>query len=440
VGSPPLVGALPLALLLVAGCRSSEPRAAAAQGVGTGAATARPIEFLTWWGPIGQSDPVQVLISEHAKRFPDDFIITAKTLMSGRAKKTIKTRLMSGDPPDVIQSNAGYDIRQWVSLNGVDDRDTKLMPLDDSVSDLGSWWTAIPPKLLDYLTYQGKLYGVPATVHRVNALFYNKRVLAAHGLAPPKTVADLRAAGRKLHAAGIPLFSIGTKEPWQLGYFVFEGLLIAREGSDFYRSYFAGAEQPDDPRIVKTLQEGLELLGYSNASWGTDLTFVQAGEILAQGKAALGVDGDWMAVYYAPEGLTDDSPIGESAFPGSEKTFVFTSDMFSIPAGAKNADGAKRLISTIGSVDAQRSLSKVKGCLSPRMDVNDAGASAIQREKVELLRRGDLVLALSGIVPQQFHDDVNWALLDMIKQNNIEPALQALRSRYRLLLGVRAAK
>jgi len=434
-----LAGAL-LGDLALAGCRDAPAsQVAPSPSVEASASITRPIELLTWWGPIGQSDPVGALIALHAKRFPGDFVISAKTLMSGRAKKTIKARMLAGDPPDVIQSNAGYDIRQWVSVNGVDDRDSRLVPLDETLPEVSALWTTIPPKLLDFLTYQGKLYGVPATVHRVNAIFYNKSVLAAHGLQPPRTVADLKAAGRKLRAAGIPLFAVGAKEPWPLGYFVFEGLLIAREGPEFYRSYFAGAEQPDDPRIVKTLQEAIELLRYKNADW-TRLTFVQASALVAQGKAAISVDGDWTSVFYAPDGLTDAHPIGEAAFPGSEETFVFTSDMFSLPTGAKNGAGAKRFLSTIGSIEAQRILSRVKGCLSPRIDVNEAGTTAIQKQKAELLRRGDLALALSGIAPSQFQDDVEWALVDMLKQGNVEPAVQALRSRYHLLLGARAAK
>jgi hypothetical protein len=91
------------------------------------------------------------------------------------------------------------------------------------------------------------------------------------------------------------------------------------------------------------------------------------------------------------------------------------------------------------SAETQRVLAKVKGCFSPRTDMN-VGTTAIQRQKAELLRRGDLALALSGIVPKQFHDDVNWALIDMVKQRNVQPALQALRSRYHLLLGDDKAK
>jgi glucose/mannose transport system substrate-binding protein len=416
-----------------AGCRPSDSNAPAASGAVSGAPAGRPIEVLTWWGPLGQSDPVHTLVTEHAKRYPDDYVINAKTHLSGRARSTIRTRMMSGDPPDVFQCNVGYDMRQWVSPNGVDDRDSMLAPLDESFPSL---WTAVPTKLLDYVSFQGRLYGVPATVHRVNAMFYNRAVLSAHGLEPPASIASLKAAGRKLRDAGVPLFAISGKEPWQLGHFLFEGLLISREGPEFYRSYFSGAEQPDDPRMVKTLEEGLELLQYANANW-QDLTFLQGGEMVTKGKAAITIDGDWMSVYFGPDGLTDSTAVGEAAFPGSEKTFVFTSDLFSVPVSAKNPAGAKRFLTTITSPDVQRVLAKVKGCLSPRTDVNDAGVTAIQREKADLLRRGDLVLALSGLVPKQFHDDVNWALIEMAKQRNVEPALQALRSRYHLLLGAK---
>ncbi len=425
-------GVLALALLLGAGCQSSDSPTPAASGPVTGAAlSGRPIELLSWWGPLGQSDPLRALITEHAKRFPEDYVINAKTHLSGRARDTLKARMTSGDPPDVFQCNVGYDMRQWVSVNGLDDHDSMLARLDEVFPSL---WTTVPSKLLDYISYQGKLYGVPATVHRLNAIFYNKAVLATHGLQPPLTVADLKAAGRKLRAAGVPLFAIDGKEPWQIGHFVFEGLLIAREGADFYRSYFGGAERADDPRVVKTLEEGLELLGYANPDW-QDLSYLEASDRLVQGKAAISVGGDWISVYYAPDGITDSSAIGEAAFPGTEQTFVFTADLFSLPVKAKNPAGAKRFLSTVISPEAQRVLSKVKGCFSPRNDLNDAGSTAIQRQKAELLRHGDLALALSGLVPKEFHDDVNWALIDMLKRRNIEPALQALRSHYHLLLG-----
>ncbi len=420
-----------LALLLAAGCRPADSSAPSPAVSAIEEPVAGTIELVTWWGRLGQSEPVRALITEHAKRYPHDYLINATTRISGRVRETIRNRMMSGDPPDVFQCNVGYDMRQWVSVNGLDDHDSKLVPLDDSFSSL---WTVVAPKLLDYIAYQGKLYGVPATVHRVNATFYNKALLAANGLTPPASVAELKAAGRKLRAAGIPLFAMSGKEPWQLGHFVFEGLLVAREGPDFYRRYLGGGERPDDPRIVKTLEEALELLQYANSDW-QELTFLEAADMVVQGKAAMSVDGDWMTVYFAKDGLSASSPIAEGAFPGSEETFVFTADLFSLPVRAKNAAGAKRLLSTIVSPETQRVLSRVKGSISPRTDFNDAGLTAIQQQKVQLLRRGNLALALSGIVPTQFHDDVNWALLDMAKRRNIKPALDTLRSRYHLLLG-----
>ena len=34
--------------------------------------------------------------------------------------------------------------------------------------------------------FNGKIYAVPLNIHRLNMLFFNRRVFAEHGLEPPK--------------------------------------------------------------------------------------------------------------------------------------------------------------------------------------------------------------------------------------------------------------
>ncbi len=425
-------------LLLALGC--DRPRAVAgpdlpATADGTREA-ARPIELLTWWGPVGQSNPTEALIAVHRSMYPRDVIVNAKTIFASEARRTTRMQLESGDPPDVFQSTIGKDHMQWVLTNGVDDRAAKIRAIDGLIDDVPSWRKVIPPWLLGKMSFAGKLYGVPATVHRVNAVFYNKDVLRQNGLAVPSSIEDLEGAGEKLRAAGIPLFAIGSREPW-LAHVVFEDLLVAREGPQFYESYFRGKELVDDPRIVETLRAALRLLRYRGAELApvdpTRLTWIEAAQQVAKGEAAATVTGDWAEVLFAPDGLGEGDAVVEAAFPGTEETLVATVDTFSIPVAAKNLEGAKRLIATIGSEQGQRILSKVKGGLSPRSDVSATLPGAMKRKKFELLREGRMVLGLSALLPPRFRDDVNWALLEMVKQDDIEPVMQTLRSRYRLL-------
>jgi glucose/mannose transport system substrate-binding protein len=371
----------------------------------------------------------------HAQRFPRDFIINAKTGHVGRAHRTTRMRFQNGEPMDVLQSIIGHDLMQWVLPDGVDDRDALMVPLDDVMADdVADWRRVMPPEVLPYVSYRGKMYGVPATVHRVNTVYYNRRLLMAHGLEPPRSVAELRAVGDVLRAHGTPLFALDAKEPWPLGHLVFEGLLIAREGPEFYGRYFTGKERPDDPRIIATLEEGLALLGYGDPK-NAQLSEPQGADLVAKGEAAAIVTGDWVGVYFNPAGLGPDDPVVEAPFPGTEKTFVYTADVFSLPVGAKNPGGAKRLLSTIGSAQGQRVLSKVKGCLSPRSDVHVNEVTETQRQKAALLRGGGaLVLALPVLVPAQFHEDLNQALLEMMQQHDIDPVVHTLVTRYDLLV------
>jgi glucose/mannose transport system substrate-binding protein len=124
---------------------------------------------------------------------------------------------------------------------------------------------------------------------------------------------------------------------------------------------------------------------------------------------------------------------GEIPFPGSEKTFVFTSDAFALPADARNKAGAERLMRTIGSPEGQRVIARKKGALSPRADVEPPPEEPTQVQKHELWRSGNLVLALSGIAPPRFSEDLAAALAEMFDRRDVEPVLHTLKSRYALL-------
>ncbi len=147
-----------------------------------------PIEVFSWWSRIGESDALGALTTEHQLHFPEDFIVNATTELSGLARKTLRVRMDHGEPPDTFQANIGQDLMRWVVVNGIDDRLSKLMPLDVVMPDVAEWRQHIPAILLRELSYRGRLYAVPATVHRLNEIFYNRNVFRTYGLEEPRTV------------------------------------------------------------------------------------------------------------------------------------------------------------------------------------------------------------------------------------------------------------
>ena len=124
---------------------------------------------------------------------------------------------------------------------------------------------------------------------------------------------------------------------------------------------------------------------------------------------------------------------GQIPFPGAADTFVFTSDAFALPIAAKNQAGARRLLATMGTREAQVAINQPRRALSARMDVPVPEQASISGINHALLQRGRLVLALSGLVSPTFASDVAEGLSEMFIDGEIEPVLQTLRSRYVLL-------
>jgi glucose/mannose transport system substrate-binding protein len=431
-----LGAAVALALAVAAAGCGKGPAAARRRhlgGVETAPAggTARPIEMFSWWERVGDSDALGALIAQQRRRYPDDVIINASAGLSGLARKTLRTRMLRNEPPDTFQANVGNDLMQWVLLNGMDARESKLLPIDD-LEDAATWRAVMPGPVLQQVSYDGKIYGVPSNVHRINTVFYNKHVFEKYGLAEPTSIDDLRVLSRKLAGTGVSLLGLGIREPWTAALLIFECMLVAREGPDFYRSYLSGALSADDPRVVRTLQAGLDLLAFANPDL-QKLSWLQAVELVIRGQAAMTVMGDWARVSFNAHGLKLGVDYGEIAFPGTANTFVFTSDAFSLPMDAKNTAGARRLLETIGSAEGQRAINEAKGALSARLDVPPPASDPILKAKFELLKRGPLLLALSGTVPRLFSEDLASALAEMIAQHDVEPVVHTLRSRYALL-------
>jgi glucose/mannose transport system substrate-binding protein len=321
---------------------------------------------------------------------------------------------------------------QWVLANGTDAHESKLMPLDDLVPDAKVWRRTMPAPLLERVSYDGKIYGVPANLHRNNSVFYSKRVFEKYGLSEPKSIDDLFAMGNKLRGSGVSLLALGSREPWTVSLFLFEGLLVAREGADVYRDYFSGRLAPDDPRIVRTLEAGLRLFAFANPDHKT-LTWLQAVELVAQGKAAMTVMGDWARGPFEAGGLKLGTDYGQIPFPDAGGTFVFSADAFALPVGAKNRSGSERFLSTIGSPEGQRVISLQRGTLAARVDVRPPESDPVRVGNFALLEKGALVVALSGMVPAAFNEDLNAALSEMIDQHDADPVVHTLRSRYALL-------
>jgi len=100
--------------------------------------------------------------------------------------------------PDSFQAHAGGELSDYIANSQVEDITAvfKAAGLDN----------AFPKELLSQITVAGKVYSVPADIHRANMVWVNPVVLKKAKLDPakaPATVKDWIADLAKLKAAGV---------------------------------------------------------------------------------------------------------------------------------------------------------------------------------------------------------------------------------------------
>ena len=89
------------------------------------------------------------------------------------------------------------------------------------------WSDAFPQGLIDNLTVDGKIYSVPANIHRANVVWANKTVLEDAGItAVPADIDALIADLDKLKAKGVKT-PLGVGKDWTQ-VMLFEAVLISR--------------------------------------------------------------------------------------------------------------------------------------------------------------------------------------------------------------------
>jgi multiple sugar transport system substrate-binding protein len=173
--------------------------------------------------------------------------------------------------PDVLMLD-NPDVQEIAATGG-------LAPLNDFGVDTSGFAQG----MLDAATYEGKVYGLAPTANTLG-LFYNKEMLAAAGIQPPKTWDELKAAADKLTTGdryGLAFSAIATYEgSWQFLPFMWTN----------------GGEETDlkSPKVAEALSfvDGLVASGSASKSV-VNWSQADVRDQFAAGKAAMMINGPW---------------------------------------------------------------------------------------------------------------------------------------------------
>ncbi|GHD69187.1 sugar ABC transporter substrate-binding protein [Jeongeupia chitinilytica] len=343
-------------------------------------------DVLHWW----TSSSERRAVDELAERAADDGVAWRNAAIAGGAgigaMKVLKARVLAGRAPDAAQL-IGPAITEWADLG-------LLLELDD-VAAAGNWNTRLFPTIWTLVRLRGHVVAAPLGIHRINVLFYNRKVFADAGLTPPKTWAEFDRVAAALAKRGVtPLAQSG--QPWQVAT-LFETLALSEGGPGFYRSLYGrrNANLWFDARITRALERLRALRRYAppgEPAWDAQV------KTLARGDAAMFIMGDWAKGELQAMGRSAETDFGCIAVPGTENMHLYSVDSFVMFAGDYSAQPVQeKLARLMMSPAVQGAYNRIKGSVPVRRDADTAGMDACARASWRTFAHGAGVQAPSMV-------------------------------------------
>jgi len=369
----------------------------------------------------GEVKPLDSVLSLFKERNPQATVTNVAVEYAELARSELRERMAKGLPPDTFQVNTGADLlNSWVLTNAKDTQESKVENLQQIAIESG-WIDTFHREALEAASHEDELWALPVNVHRINSLAIRKDLFEKYDLEVPKTIDELYALCERIKHdeqiqgeapdkdEGMACLGLGNRWDWPLSQMTFEMILPALAGSEYYRDFWLGKKSGDAKEVVAAMEVALHLYcGGTDTSdcRSTSYFNADADEIdwnrsllkLVEKSAMMVAMGDWSKGFLQEKELTPGKEFDIVPFPGSEDTFVFTSDTFPLPKGATNREGALALLHPFASVEAQVDFNQLKGSIPARKDVDMGRFDSVTLNTLRDFRSAEKVLALSGLL------------------------------------------
>ncbi|WP_374583157.1 ABC transporter substrate-binding protein [Pseudoduganella sp.] len=387
------------------------------------AAGAPSLQVLHWWTSAGERHAAKVL----AARLADEGITWQDAAIPGGAGlgagKVLRSRVLAGDAPDATQI-IGVSIGEWAELG-------LLLELD-GVANSGNWNKALFPTVRELVRHRGHVVAAPLGIHRINTLFYNRKLFARLNLAPPTTWPEFEQAARKLRAAGVaPL--VQSSEPWQVAT-LFENLLLASGGPDYYRELFVrqSPQAAADVRLALALQR-LRAAKAWMLNPAEEQPWTEAVKRFGRGEAAMFVMGDWAKAELGELGYAIDADFSCVPLPGTDNYHLYSVDTLAMFVNDYSRQGAQeKLAKAVMSPLAQQQYSAAKGSVPVRRDASQAAMDSCARSSWRAFGRGAAAQAPSLVHRMAADEESRDAIIAEIHRFYMDDSMAPAETQRRL--------
>ncbi|MGX1792483.1 ABC transporter substrate-binding protein [Microbacterium sp. NPDC055312] len=380
------------------------------------------VEVFTWWAAGSEKAGLDALVKVFDEQFPNTEFVNAAVAggAGSNAKNALASRLKANNPPDSFQAHAGAELTDYIEADKLEDLSSFYK--DNGLNDV------FPSTLLDRLTVDGKIYSVPSNIHRANVVWLNTSVLTDAGIDPTKAPADLDAwlaDMETLKANGVetPLSVATDWTQVQL----FENVLLSVLGADGYSGLWDGSTKFDDAKVTKAIDYYSKLLSFANTD-GTGQDWPVATDMVIDGTAAYNVMGDWALAQFDAKGKVYGTDYTTWPTPGTDGTFDFLADSFTLTVGAPHAGGAKNWLKTISSAEGQKAFNLAKGSIPARTDADPADYPEYQQGAIASFSEDTVVssLAHGAAVKVSWLNDVTSAIGQFVSTSDAKTLQDAL--------------
>ena len=355
-----LLGALALVLVVPSASFGKQAKKAAPQA-------SCQLQVFSWWTGGGEAAGLTKLISIWNKanascQFKNETVAGGA---GTNARAVLAQRLAAHKPPDSFQGHAGAELRDYIKAGQVE-------PIDFIYKQY-HFDKVMPKSLINQIKFNGHIYSVPVNIHRANILWYNPKVLKTAGITSvPTTWAAFIAALNKAKDADVIPLAMG--EQWTAEH-LWETVMIGTLGPTRWAALWKKGANWSNSGVTTALNRFKTLLDYTNSD-AANLSWQEAGKLVADGKAAFNVMGDWQDGYFSGSKAGDNLALkpkvdyGWTAVPGTGGVYDWLSDSFTLPKGAPHRAAAVKWLGFLGSKKAQDTFNPVKGSIPARQDAN----------------------------------------------------------------------
>lgn len=351
-------------------------------GLGLPAAAAERAEVIHWWTSGSESAAVRVL-ADAFNNAGGDWIDNAVAGGGGANARSLGiNRIVGGNPPTVMQFNYGRQLDEIIEHGYVRD-----------ISDLaaqGNWNELVPDALMDSITVDGKVYGIPVNMHGQTWSWWSLPALEKAGVEVPASWDAFFPTLDKLKAAGIIPVAV-SRDAWTIDS-IWRFIVISKGGTDLFRKIYvdhdvSSVNSPEFRELVETL---IRLRDYSDPG-ASARNWNDSTALIINDTAGVQFMGDWAKGEFLNAGEVPMQDFACTPVIGGNQGYVYGGDMFVVTASEdpEQLSAQNLFVETLMSKQVQIDFNRVKGSIPVRSDVDTAQLDACAQIAIDLVKNPD---------------------------------------------------